>query len=75
MEGSFTPPSSDTEACKYGYNGIEYVDNLDLGVNFATFRTLDPALGRWSGMACTDWMQREERGGSDGGEFLWIESL
>jgi len=32
---------------KYSYNGIEKVDNFDLNVNMATFRTLDPALGRW----------------------------
>lgn len=31
----------------YGYNGIEEVNDFGLGVNMATFRTLDPALGRW----------------------------
>lgn len=47
MEGSFTPDSPQSQINKYQYNGIEYIDNFDLDVNFATFRTLDPALGRW----------------------------
>ena len=31
----------------YQYNGIELVDDFGLGVNMATYRTLDPAIGRW----------------------------
>ena len=32
---------------EYGYNGIERVDEFDLGVNMAFYRTLDPVIGRW----------------------------
>ena len=32
---------------RYKYNGIERQSDLDLNVDMATFRTLDPALGRW----------------------------
>lgn len=35
------------EETKYGYNGIEHVDEFDLGVNMAFYRTLDPLTGRW----------------------------
>lgn len=31
----------------YQYNGIEHVAAFDLNVNMATFRTLDPIIGRW----------------------------
>jgi len=31
----------------YKYNGIELADDFGLNVNLATFRTLDPATGRW----------------------------
>lgn len=31
----------------YKFNGIEKVDNFGLDINMATFRTLDPAIGRW----------------------------
>ncbi len=31
----------------YKYNGIELASDLGLNVNLATFRTLDPAIGRW----------------------------
>ena len=31
----------------YQYNGIEYVDDFDLNVNMAFYRTLDPTTGRW----------------------------
>ena len=34
----------------YQYNGIELVDNFGLNVNMATYRTLDPATGRWWGV-------------------------
>ena len=36
-----------TNAISYQYNGIDYVDDFGLNVNMATFRTLDPATGRW----------------------------
>ncbi len=42
MEGSWMG-----DAGQYGYNGIEYENFLDLEMNLATFRGLDPALGRW----------------------------
>ena len=35
---------------KYQYNGIEYVDAFALNVNMATYRTLDPTIGRWWGV-------------------------
>jgi RHS repeat-associated protein len=31
----------------YGYNGVEYEDFMGLDMNLATYRGLDPALGRW----------------------------
>jgi len=31
----------------YKYNGIELADDFGLNVNLASFRTLDPATGRW----------------------------
>ena len=31
----------------YQYNGIEHVDDFDLNVNMAMYRTLDPTTGRW----------------------------
>ena len=31
----------------YKYNSIELADDFGLNVNLATFRTLDPAIGRW----------------------------
>jgi RHS repeat-associated protein len=31
----------------YQYNGIEHVDDFDLNVNMAMYRTLDPVIGRW----------------------------
>jgi len=31
----------------YKYNGIEEVDDFGLDLSFATFRTLDPSIGRW----------------------------
>ncbi|MGB0840303.1 MAG: polymorphic toxin type 23 domain-containing protein, partial [Chitinophagales bacterium] len=31
----------------FDYNGIEKVEDLDLNVNMAFYRTLDPELGRW----------------------------
>ena len=34
-------------ASEFGYNGIEFVDDFELGVNMAHYRVLDPALGRW----------------------------
>ena len=37
-----TTPTND-----YLYNGMERVDELDLNVYSAAFRTYDPALGRW----------------------------
>ncbi len=42
MEGSWMG-----DAGQYGYNGIEYENFLDLEMNLATYRGLDPALGRW----------------------------
>ncbi|HMQ09023.1 MAG TPA: RHS repeat-associated core domain-containing protein, partial [Saprospiraceae bacterium] len=42
MEGSWMG-----ETGQYGYNGIEYENFLDLEMNLATYRGLDPALGRW----------------------------
>ncbi len=35
---------------KYQYNGIEYVQDHGIDLNFATFRTLDPCIGRWLGV-------------------------
>ncbi len=32
---------------EYQYNGIELEDNFDLDWNTATYRSLDPTLGRW----------------------------
>ena len=32
---------------KYKYNGIEEEQDFGLNLNFATFRTLDPSIGRW----------------------------
>lgn len=32
---------------RYTFNGIEEIDDFGLNVNRATFRTLDPELGRW----------------------------
>ncbi len=29
------------------YNGMERVDDLDLALDFTTYRTYDPAIGRW----------------------------
>jgi RHS repeat-associated protein len=34
----------------YQYNGIEHVDDFDLNVNMAMYRTLDPVVGRWWGV-------------------------
>ncbi|MBC6996055.1 hypothetical protein QWY85_19300 [Neolewinella lacunae] len=31
----------------YQYNGIEHVNDFGLNVNMATYRTLDPVVGRW----------------------------
>ena len=31
----------------YQYNGVEHVDDFDLNVNMAFYRTLDPTTGRW----------------------------
>ena len=42
MEGAWMGSSG-----QYGYNGIEYENFLDLEMNLATYRGLDPALGRW----------------------------
>lgn len=46
MEGPWMGAST-TDDTKYGYNGIEHVDDYDLNVNMALFRTLDPTIGRW----------------------------
>ena len=45
MNGPWASVPSD--AISYQYNGIDYVDDFGLNVNMATFRTLDPSLGRW----------------------------
>jgi len=42
MEGSWMGSSG-----QYGYNGIEYENFLDLEMNLATYRGLDPTFGRW----------------------------
>ena len=41
------PWMGDENAYRYKYNGIEEVDDFGLDLSFATFRTLDPAIGRW----------------------------
>lgn len=38
---------SEQDDTAYEYNGIERVDDFDLGVNMAMYRTLDPVIGRW----------------------------
>ena len=48
MEGPWMNNTATTdEASEFGYNGIEFVDDLGLDVNMAYYRVLDPALGRW----------------------------
>ena len=37
----------DENAYRYKYNGIEEIDDFGLDLSFATFRTLDPSIGRW----------------------------
>jgi len=37
----------DENAYRYKYNGIEEVNDFGLDLSFATFRTLDPSIGRW----------------------------
>ena len=37
----------DENAYRYKYNGIEEIDDFGLDLSFATFRTLDPTIGRW----------------------------
>ena len=37
----------DENEYRYKYNGIEEVDDFGLDLSFATFRTLDPSIGRW----------------------------
>ena len=32
---------------EYQYNGIDYVDDFGLNLNMATYRCLDPSIGRW----------------------------
>jgi len=34
-------------ATHYQFNGIELFEDLDLNVNFAFYRSYDPAIGRW----------------------------
>ena len=41
------PWMGDENEYRYKYNGIEEVDDFGLDLSFATFRTLDPAIGRW----------------------------
>ena len=41
------PWMGDENAYRYKYNGIEEIDDFGLDLSFATFRTLDPAIGRW----------------------------
>jgi len=41
------PWMGDENAYRYKYNGIEEVDDFGLDLSFATFRTLDPSIGRW----------------------------
>ncbi|PTB96009.1 hypothetical protein C9994_09330, partial [Marivirga lumbricoides] len=36
-----------TKEQRFKYNGIENIPDFDLNVNMYTFRTYDPALGRW----------------------------
>ena len=41
------PWMGDENEYRYKYNGIEEVDDFGLDLSFATFRTLDPSIGRW----------------------------
>jgi RHS repeat-associated protein len=47
LAGPWRQASSTSEATAYRYNSIEHVDDYDLGVDMAFYRTLDPAVGRW----------------------------
>ncbi|WP_282777795.1 hypothetical protein [Phaeodactylibacter xiamenensis] len=49
MQGSWL--STSLPENKYRHNGIEQTANLGLDVYNAFYRTLDPSLGRWSGLA------------------------
>jgi len=46
MEGPWIGAGT-TDGTRYGFNGIEHVDDFDLNVNMAFYRTLDPTTGRW----------------------------
>ena len=46
MNGPWMKNSSGDDMA-YGYNGIEHVNEFNLGVDMATYRTLDPVIGRW----------------------------
>ena len=45
MEGNFFQPQGVKN--KYRYNGIEFNEELGVDLSFATYRTLDAAVGRW----------------------------
>ncbi len=34
----------------YQYNGIEYLERFELNINMASYRWLDPTIGRWGGV-------------------------
>ncbi|MEZ4888459.1 MAG: RHS repeat-associated core domain-containing protein [Chitinophagales bacterium] len=47
MEGPWCPDATNTTKNHYQFNGIELFEDLDLNVNFAFYRSYDPAIGRW----------------------------
>jgi len=81
MEGIFHPQIS--IQCKNQYNGIEHIGHKGLNVDLATWRTLDPAIGRWwqvdpkaeslYGMSPFNSMGNNPICLSDpNGDFLWV---
>jgi len=47
MEGPWCPDAVNSTKNHYQFNGIELFEDLDLNVNFAFYRSYDPAIGRW----------------------------
>ncbi len=47
MEGPWCIDAVNSTKNHYQFNGIELFEDLDLNINFAFYRSYDPAIGRW----------------------------
>lgn len=47
MEGEWITPPDVDKMCRDGFNGMEYIEAMELDMYITTFRIQDPGIGRW----------------------------